>query len=155
MGLTHDGAGLAMACPVLPAIIETIKAGYMHKLVPFLLLSAAFVVSAAGADRSQQMDVDISANTIYSGCKAFAQGLPVADKQTIVLGNYCSGVLHGLSGVSRYMTAPEWQACIPPDLPSSQLARVVVKYLDEHPQRTNEDFRRLAMEAFHEAWPCQ
>jgi hypothetical protein len=63
-------------------------------------------------------------------------------------------VLHGLAYVARILTRPDLVSCAPPDSRASQLARVVVKFLDEHPERMNEDFRLLAMEAFHRAWPC-
>jgi hypothetical protein len=35
------------------------------------------------------------------------------------------------------------------------LARVVVDFIEAHPERKSEDFRRLTLEAFHDAWPCK
>jgi hypothetical protein len=30
----------------------------------------------------------------------------------------------------------------------------VIKYIDERPERMNENFKKLAIEAIHDAWPC-
>jgi hypothetical protein len=35
------------------------------------------------------------------------------------------------------------------------MVRVAVAYIERRPQRMHEDFRMLAVEAFHEAWPCK
>jgi hypothetical protein len=32
---------------------------------------------------------------------------------------------------------------------------VVLAYIQRRPQRMHEDFQDLAIEAFHEAWPCK
>jgi len=37
----------------------------------------------------------------------------------------------------------------------SQSILVVVAFLEAHPQRLHEDFVRLALEAFQQAWPCK
>jgi hypothetical protein len=31
---------------------------------------------------------------------------------------------------------------------------VVIAYIEAHPQRMNDDFTELALEAMHDAWPC-
>jgi hypothetical protein len=35
-----------------------------------------------------------------------------------------------------------------------QMRDMVVKYADEHPDQTNNDFGRFAYTALHQAWPC-
>ena len=35
-----------------------------------------------------------------------------------------------------------------------QNAKIVVKYLDDHPERMNNDFTLLVVSAFDQAWPC-
>jgi hypothetical protein len=36
-----------------------------------------------------------------------------------------------------------------------QSIRVVVKYIDDRPERQHEDFMALALEALRAAWPCK
>jgi hypothetical protein len=45
-------------------------------------------------------------------------------------------------------------ACIPERAPVSQLARVLVKWLREHPERLHEPRYILTKDAFKEAFPC-
>jgi len=46
-------------------------------------------------------------------------------------------------------------ACGPDEVPILQLARVVVKWLREHPERLHEPKGVLAIEALRDAFPCQ
>jgi hypothetical protein len=102
---------------------------------------------------AQPVEEDTSANPVFLGCKAFAE-----DRATIArlvsAANYCSGIVHGLVYVGNVLP-PEWQSCPPPTSDARQLARVVVKYIEDRPERMHEDFRTLVLEAFHNAWPCK
>jgi hypothetical protein len=99
-------------------------------------------------------DADTSANSVFLGCKAFVEG-QATNLRLNQLGNYCSGIVHGLAGVGEYLTPQEWQSCIPPTSTARQLARVVISYIEARPQRMHEDFRGLTLEAFRYAWPCK
>jgi hypothetical protein len=109
---------------------------------------------AVAQPRTSYVDEDTSANSTFLGCKAFAE-----DRMTNLRlnagGNFCSGALHALAGVGQYLSPPEWQSCAPPTSDARQQARVVVNYIEARPQRMHEDFRVLALEAFHNAWPCK
>jgi L-rhamnose isomerase len=61
----------------------------------------------------------------------------------------CAGLIAGLAFMGQLV-----DACIPESATPEQLTRVVVQYLDQHPARTNENFKALAVEAMREAWPC-
>jgi hypothetical protein len=73
----------------------------------------------------------------FLGCKAFAEGRANTQPQLYGMQSFCSGVVHGLVASTP-----------------SQLARVVVQYVEAAPERMHEDFRQLTLEAFHNAWPC-
>ena len=45
--------------------------------------------------------------------------------------------------------------CLSEEATMGQAIRVLVKYLNEHPQLTHEDAMTLALRAFKAAWPCQ
>jgi hypothetical protein len=111
------------------------------------MVFAALTVLASNAAAQTNKGTDNSASAMYFGCKAFVEDQPTAEA------NFCSGVVHALGFVGRLLP-PQLQACVPPDSTARQLAWVVVKYMDAHPQRMHEDFKLLTLEAFHDAWPC-
>ena len=120
----------------------------MAALRTVLLIGLLFSArEAAGQPAS-----DTSANAWFSGCKAFAEGQPPTS-EIYALGSFCSGVVHGLAGVSKLLP-PEWQSCVPASSTAQQLAQVVVRYIEARPQRMHEDLRLLALDAFRDAWPC-
>jgi Rap1a immunity proteins len=114
---------------------------------------AALIVSASEA-AAQLPAGDTSANAIFRGCKAFVEGR-ATDAQLYGLGNFCAGIVIGLASVGQDLSRPEWQSCAPATTNAQQLARVVVDFIEAHPERMREDFRRLPLEAFHDAWPCK
>ena len=114
------------------------------------LLCLNCLVSAA----AQPANGDASANAMFRGCKAFVEGR-AADAQLYGLGNYCAGIVIGLASVGQDLSRPEWQSCAPGTTNAQQLARVVVDFMEARPERMHEDFKRLTLEAFHDAWPCK
>jgi Rap1a immunity proteins len=104
--------------------------------------------------RAQPPTEDTSANSVFLGCKAFVEDR-TPNAQLNAGANFCSGVVHGLASVGKYLSPPEWQSCVPAASDARQLARVVISYIEARPQRMHEDFRRLTLEAFHSAWPCK
>ena len=90
----------------------------------------------------------------FLGCKAFAEGRPNTQPQLYGMAHFCSGVVHGLMAVGPLLPAG-LKFCPPEASSPSQLARVVVKYVEAQPQRMQGDFRQLTLEAFHDAWPCK
>ena len=114
---------------------------------------AALVVSASEA-AAQLPAGDTSANAIVRGCKAFVEGRATGT-ELYGLGNFCAGIVLGLASVGQQLSPPELQSCAPAASNAQQLARVVVDYIGAHPERMREDFKRLTLEAFHDAWPCK
>jgi hypothetical protein len=90
----------------------------------------------------------------FLGCKAFAEGRANTQPQLYGMQSFCSGVVHGLVAVGPLLPA-RLQFCPPQASTPSQLARVVVQYVEAQPERMHEDFRQLTLEAFHNAWPCK
>jgi len=115
---------------------------------------AALIVSASEAAAQQLPAGDVSANAIFRGCKALVEG-QTANAQLFALGNLCAGIVIGLASVGEQLSRQEWQSCPPATSDARQLARVVVDYIEAHPERMREDFRGLTLQAFHDAWPCK
>jgi hypothetical protein len=128
----------------------------MTVLARVAICAAIIASSASEAAAQSSTKDDNSANAVYSGCKAFAQGLQPSNSEVATLGSYCSGMLHALAGIAKFVSPQYalWRSCPPPTSDAAQLARVVVKFVEEHPERMHEDFRVLAVEALHRAWPC-
>ena len=46
-------------------------------------------------------------------------------------------------------------ACVPPDVTGGQLAKVVAKYGNDHPQELHLQGAAFILKAFDDAWPCK
>ena len=95
---------------------------------------------------SQALARDWSANVQLPGCRNFVEK---TNNEYFAQGN-CAGLLEGI----LYL-AEEYGVCAPANIDTRQVARIVVRYIDHHPARLDNDFRQLAVEAFREAWPCR
>jgi hypothetical protein len=105
---------------------------------------------------AQKATFDLTGNAIFPGCKSVAESPGRAQTlDELAMANFCIGALSALVGLSPYLSGPKWNSCAPRNLDPQQLARVVVKFLEAHPERMHEDFRGLALEAIHDAWPCR
>lgn len=103
---------------------------------------------------AQAPTAGISGNTIFAGCKALVEDR-APTPEIFSLGNLCAGIVIGLGAVGQFLSPPEWRFCAPEVSNSKQLAQVVVKYIDAHPEQQHDDFRKLMLAAFHEEWPCK
>ncbi len=59
---------------------------------------------------------------------------------------YCAGVVRGVGVNGRI--------CPPKNSDLSQSIALVVRFIDQRPERWHEDFINLANEALENAWPC-
>ena len=64
---------------------------------------------------------------------------------------FYSGLCIGLVAGANYVDA---KSCAPEDATNSQLMQVVLGYIEMRPQRMNEEFMKLVLEALRSAWPC-
>jgi hypothetical protein len=71
---------------------------------------------------------------------------------------YCLGLLSGVANMNafwqHYTKDTSMFFCLPPDSVTNQWMRIVVKYLQEHPERLHEEATTLASLAFTSAFPC-
>ena len=70
----------------------------------------------------------------------------------------CVGTLRTIqlsSEVATQQAGSPLCARIPAGTSISQLQDVVARYASEHPDQTNNDFRRFVFAALHDAWPCK
>ena len=91
------------------------------------------------------------ANGVLPGCKAAYAKRYVPERQ--LEAGYCLGVIGTLTEKSSVIIAHCY--LVPSAITFSQAARVIVRYIEDRPQRMHESFVSLVIEAFHDAWPCQ
>lgn len=71
---------------------------------------------------------------------------------------YCLGLVNGVMNTMVTMNEyllPKEKTCFPARLMNQQGARIVAKYLKEHPASLHRDGAFLVMAAFQNAYPCR
>src|SRR5262249_24955716 len=111
------------------------------------LLAAALL--AQNADAQTKPD-RWSANYLMPACRNWITF--AGDRQGIDEA-LCAGIISGLAYTVKFLP-PDSSSCTPQGVTTGEMVRVVVAYIERRPERMHEDFRRLAVEAWHEAWPC-
>jgi hypothetical protein len=92
-----------------------------------------------------------SANYIMPGCRIVSESDPDSkDVINKVRFARCSGIIEGL-----YYRDDSKTVCPKGSVTNGQMIRVVVKYIDDRPERQHEYFKVLALEALRTAWPCK
>jgi hypothetical protein len=65
----------------------------------------------------------------------------------------CTGIIKTLGFLGRVLPDPV-KNCVPDNVVPGQGVRVVVKYMEAHPEKLHLNFTELAMSALAETWPC-
>ena len=95
-----------------------------------------------------------SAGSMLPHCKA-----SLGDSSTFIQG-FCAGIVVGMAALAQPLFAPgqsraaELCVNIPESTSNGQLIQAMVRYIEARPQRMNEQFSVLALEARYDAWPC-
>ena len=117
----------------------------MRRILAFALFAVVLSTHpTSGSAWRIVMDNDEAARGIMSGCEetlATVDGVPTFD-----LG-LCLGVLKGLHYLSN-------DVCIPPAVSLEDIAVVLQKFFQSHPEGRHEDFRERSLDAMRSAWPC-
>jgi hypothetical protein len=68
----------------------------------------------------------------------------------------CVGGIAGILFLANAATKTTAHAiCIPSTVSTAQSLTVVVRYLRNHPEKLNDAFASLVLDALREAWPCK
>ena len=57
--------------------------------------------------------------------------------------------------LSHYLPYENQRTCPSDGVRTGQMVAVVVRWIEQRPQRWHENFKVLALLALHEAWPCK
>ena len=115
----------------------------------FLRSMALIAAMLLGSEAAFALDAD-TADAIMPACRMVLGMAPngLTTKFTVQDSGICIGLVEGLSYQRQGI-------CYAPGVTVSQSIRVVVKYIDDRPERLQEDFKILALEALRAAWPCK
>jgi hypothetical protein len=84
------------------------------------------------------------------GCRAY-----VYEDNANFYAGVCVGAVSALLHLSYVpQLRPSLHICAPADATFGQAARIVTKFIEDHPERQSETFSDLAVLAMRSAWPC-
>jgi hypothetical protein len=108
-----------------------------------LIMAGAAALFLSVDSSANSAPTDSSANYYLPGCRAITTNSQSA-YQLFAQGE-CIGIIESVARMGPL--------CVPPNVTLRQMTGVVVRWLDQHPKRWNEEFMWLALEAMYEAWP--
>jgi Rap1a immunity proteins len=97
-----------------------------------------------------------SANSMLPYCRAALNNqAPVVASEAIMQG-MCIAIVDVIDFMmSNYPPEEQgYRSCPPADMTLRETVQVVITYIDARPERMHENFKKLAVEAIHDAWPC-
>jgi hypothetical protein len=113
-----------------------------------LVGACAFAALVAGA-RAEDTN---SANYLLEACRIFASGA-TPPQNDIFRPALCIGEMNAMMFFASSVDTPN-RACPPKGANVIQATKVVVAYLDAHPERLHDNFLGLAYTALARVWPC-
>jgi len=118
----------------------------------FVVIASVFACTLFfGGSVKANEDTD-SGNSIFEGCKAFSEGggMGRATVLNALKGAKCAGLIEGIT----VQAMADHRVCLPDGVTRQQEAKVVVKYMTDHPADLNLDETVLIFGAIYTAWPC-
>jgi hypothetical protein len=119
-----------------------------------LALGAAIILIVGTSSLAQQDD-KFTAKYLLPYCRdAMTNKAPTLSSDAVMQG-MCVGMVDALDFLMSDLPAEdkEYRSCPPSDATLKQTVQVV-KYIDARSERMNESFKKLAIEAIRDAWPC-
>ncbi|MEJ6846716.1 Rap1a/Tai family immunity protein [Sinorhizobium fredii] len=115
------------------------------------LLAVLLTASSANAETAMEMK---------SHCTSVAVSQLAPDGQVRIESSFPAGVCWGafgaLQNISRFQDGDHrvLYFCPPEESTRLQFIRVFVKYVDEHPERSHEEWTTIGLNALQAAFPC-
>jgi hypothetical protein len=125
--------------------------GYVSINEGLILLASATAATLLATTAVAETDDRASANYYLPACRNFINEAFAIDPY---MQGKCIGILQGMDLWAEYAPFEIGRFCVPPGVTPRQVVTVVVKWLEQRPERWNEDFMSLASFALHDAWPC-
>jgi hypothetical protein len=136
------------------------SAGVQNMRVQAIAILLLCLTSAPAMSRS----LGGTGNDELGPCRTFlevADGTPAEKRRAAAASagtwldqGYCAGAIQVARNAAAVLV-PAIRSCPPTEAPLSQVIRVVVTYMQAHPESLHEDLEILAWKAMKEAWPCK
>jgi hypothetical protein len=117
------------------------------------IIGASLVLALTQVGLAEGKEDSSSADAIMPGCRAFVKGELSSSYIEGYMQGECVGIIRGLVDAAHLQ--PPSPLCVPDDATNGQMVRVVVSYIDRHPERMHQSFAYLAFDALKEASPCK
>jgi Rap1a immunity proteins len=114
----------------------------------FLLAACVAFTSPCFAQEFQ-----FTGNALLDGCKDQLSGNPSTATMIVYKGGICTGAVKILLDLGDSLDQSH-RSCAPNNATMGQAMRVVIKYIEVHPENMNRSFTFLITEAMRQAWPC-
>jgi hypothetical protein len=114
-------------------------------ILTFKWLCRLTIIACLVPARAEAQQDTASANAMMPACRS---SLNQDDNRLMFNQGVCIGSVRTL-----IFALPD--LCAPREVSVAQATRVVVKYIDDRPERMHERFLPLAAEALAAAWPCR
>jgi Rap1a immunity proteins len=95
-----------------------------------------------------------SGNELREACQIIERPGGAKDALEAAKAGYCIGIVKTLLFVGPRLQEPD-KFCTPDGVTIEQGARVVLKYLNDNPDKNHQRPEGLAIAAFRKAWPCK
>ena len=120
-----------------------------------LLMAVALVgmLASGGA-----MAEDGDGNELIVRCGEAVKAANGATLNSYADANFCLGLTQGVRHTMRILNEklpPLYQTCFPSGITNGQGMRIVLKYLQDHPDRLHEQDSDLVYLAYKTAYPCK
>lgn len=125
--------------------------------------SLAVWLIAAGALIQSTPAHAVDGSNLLTSCESFLQNYQEYGGDQILIGpdvdsGFCWGSMMMLQGLGNVKFIgedhPALYVCAPDEVRTTQYVRIVVNYLQDHPERLHEKGANLALSALIDAYPC-
>jgi len=108
-----------------------------------------------GTSALAQQDDKFTAKYLLPYCRAAITNQAPTLTSDAVMQGMCVGIVDAIDFMmsTSQPQEEEYRSC-PPDVTLKETVQMVITYIDARPERMNENFKKLAIEAIHDAWPC-
>jgi hypothetical protein len=116
-----------------------------------LIIGTSLVLALTQAGLAEVKKDRGSVNYLMPACRSFMSDVIVKEGNPYIRARnegICVGTIDGIDEAAD-------DVCVPGKVTRGQMVLVVIKYIDERPQRMHERFSKLAYEALKAAWPCK
>jgi len=118
-----------------------------------LVIAIIMALDFGGASVASAQQVFRTGDDLITACRDVASGgTPNADNAVQV--GICLGELEALNWLAPGAAGERIRSCVPATITTTQMAEIVVAYLERNSDRQREPFEGLALEALADTWPC-